>query len=354
MVSDTVSGGFTGFHDYAPFGEEVQGGYAGRTSDWGTLSNGTDYLNQRYTGAERDTETTLDFLQARYLANQQARFVSADPAGNFVADPTNPQTWNMYSYTWNNPLAFVDPTGLCTVVNGQYAEDGGQPCPPPPSSSVTVSGDPFATPGIYQPGTCYGIIVDGEYTGSTCPGGGGGGATGGGGGGTGPPPQLPAPSTGCVRARFVSAAKGLVSLGVARTKFGLVVGSLASTPVTGPVGIAGAVYGIVGAAGNVAAAGIQFVGAISGYTRVADDSANVATTVTTLGGLATLVLTRGNLEKASLAASFESMGTSGVNGGMTGHLIDQTATSMQKLFLAADLGQNAADAVGLNTSGACH
>jgi hypothetical protein len=82
MVSDTVSGGFTGFHDYAPFGEEVLNN-AGRTPDWGTVANGTDYLNQRYTGAERDTETTLDFLQARYLANQQARFCVGGPGGEF-------------------------------------------------------------------------------------------------------------------------------------------------------------------------------------------------------------------------------------------------------------------------------
>jgi RHS repeat-associated protein len=112
MVSDAAENGFTGFHDYAPFGEEALSGYAGRTGNWGTLANGTDYLNQRYTAAERDTESTLDFMQARYLANQQARFVSVDPAGNFVADPTNPQTWNMYGYTASNPLAFVDPTGM--------------------------------------------------------------------------------------------------------------------------------------------------------------------------------------------------------------------------------------------------
>ena len=168
MVSDTLAGGFTGFHDYAPFGEEALSGYAGRTGNWGTLTNGADYLNQRYTGAERDTETTLDFLQARYLANQQARFVSVDPVGNFVANPANPQSWNMYSYAGNNPLAYLDPSGLCTVESGQYVEDGGQPCPAPPSFSITVSGDPFATPGIYQPGTCYGIIVDGDYLGSSC------------------------------------------------------------------------------------------------------------------------------------------------------------------------------------------
>ncbi len=62
MVSDAAAGGFTGFHDDAPFGAEVLSN-ARRTADWGTAANGTDYLNQRYTGAERDTESTLDFCR---------------------------------------------------------------------------------------------------------------------------------------------------------------------------------------------------------------------------------------------------------------------------------------------------
>ena len=110
-MSDTVAGGFTGFHDYAPFGGEVLNN-AGRTPDWGTAANGTDYLNQRYTGADRDPETMLDFMQARYMANQQARFTVPDPAGTFVADPANPQSWNLYSYAWNNPLGSKYASGL--------------------------------------------------------------------------------------------------------------------------------------------------------------------------------------------------------------------------------------------------
>ena len=112
MISTALSGGFTSFHDFAGFGEEVTTGFAGRPTGWGTASNGPDNLNQRFTGAERDTETGLDNLQARYLASAEARFMRPDPAGNFVADPTSPQNWNLYSYVWNNPLLYFDPSGV--------------------------------------------------------------------------------------------------------------------------------------------------------------------------------------------------------------------------------------------------
>jgi hypothetical protein len=54
------------------------------------------------------------------------------PAGFAAVDPTNPQSWDRYTYVANNPLAYVDPTGLCdpyseicvTVVdcNGLYTD----------------------------------------------------------------------------------------------------------------------------------------------------------------------------------------------------------------------------------------
>jgi RHS repeat-associated protein len=63
------------------------------------------------THKERDNETGLDFFGARYYGSTQGRFISPDPllsSGHLE----NPQTWNRYPYTLNNPLALVDPTGL--------------------------------------------------------------------------------------------------------------------------------------------------------------------------------------------------------------------------------------------------
>jgi RHS repeat-associated protein len=91
-----VSGGVVDSMDYLPFGEQIAG------------SSSTTH---KFTGYERDAESGLDNAQARYNSSSLGRFMSPDPIGNFVADATNPQTWNLYAYALNNPLLYVDPTG---------------------------------------------------------------------------------------------------------------------------------------------------------------------------------------------------------------------------------------------------
>jgi RHS repeat-associated protein len=39
------------------------------------------------------------------------RWLSPDPLGQDAADPSDPQTWNMYAYVRNNPTTNTDPTG---------------------------------------------------------------------------------------------------------------------------------------------------------------------------------------------------------------------------------------------------
>jgi uncharacterized protein RhaS with RHS repeats len=48
---------------------------------------------------------------ARYYGSSLGRFVTPDP-GNIGVNRLNPQSWNAYSYTLNNPLSLTDPTGL--------------------------------------------------------------------------------------------------------------------------------------------------------------------------------------------------------------------------------------------------
>jgi RHS repeat-associated protein len=82
----------------------------GSSSSTGTLTN-----SFRYTGREFDSETALLYLRARYLDSTTGRFLSEDPV-NFAGGI------NFYRYAANNPIAFVDPSGLapkcpnCSIV----------------------------------------------------------------------------------------------------------------------------------------------------------------------------------------------------------------------------------------------
>jgi RHS repeat-associated protein len=69
-------------------------------------------LTQRFTGKERDSESGVDFFEARYMSSAQGRFTNSDPSGAAASSRSDPQSWNMYAYGRNNPLLYVDPDGL--------------------------------------------------------------------------------------------------------------------------------------------------------------------------------------------------------------------------------------------------
>ncbi len=104
-------------HDYLPFGEEIGAGVGIRTAAQGYSA---DCIRQKFTGYEKDTETGLDYAQARYYANMQGRFTSVD-AGPFT--PADPQNFNRYAYVQNNPLKFRDPSGNIIELTGDQAQD---------------------------------------------------------------------------------------------------------------------------------------------------------------------------------------------------------------------------------------
>ena len=72
-----------------------------------------------YTGRELDTETGLYYHRARYYDSSIGRFISEDPI-RFDGDGPN-----LYGYTSNDPINFIDPLGLVkTKVFGQTIEIG--------------------------------------------------------------------------------------------------------------------------------------------------------------------------------------------------------------------------------------
>ena len=64
---------------------------------------GTSDNPRKFTGKEWDTDSNLYYFAARYYDPYIGRFTQRDPIGDGV---------NYYAYTYNNPLKFVDPTGL--------------------------------------------------------------------------------------------------------------------------------------------------------------------------------------------------------------------------------------------------
>jgi RHS repeat-associated protein len=73
--------------------------------------------SSRSTGKERDTESGNDYFDARYYSSTMGRFLSPDWSAKEEPVPyanlEDPQSFDLYSYVRNNPLARTDPDGHC-------------------------------------------------------------------------------------------------------------------------------------------------------------------------------------------------------------------------------------------------
>jgi RHS repeat-associated protein len=78
--------------DYNPFGEA-------------TVTTGLITNNLRFPGQYYDAETNLHYNMRRYYDPAIGRFITSDPIGLGAG-------FNTYSYVSNNPINFIDPTGL--------------------------------------------------------------------------------------------------------------------------------------------------------------------------------------------------------------------------------------------------
>ncbi|WP_253685076.1 MULTISPECIES: RHS repeat-associated core domain-containing protein [unclassified Treponema] len=84
------------------------------------VAAGLDKLPFRFTGKELDEETGLYYYGARYLDPKYSRWLSGDPALNdYMAGSSvgeggiyNTVNFNVYHYGGNNPIKYVDPTGM--------------------------------------------------------------------------------------------------------------------------------------------------------------------------------------------------------------------------------------------------
>jgi RHS repeat-associated protein len=99
--------------DYYPWGGELQ------------FVN-SDSNHFKFGGHERDSETGLDYMLARYYSNPLARFLTPDWGSKPITVPyanfSNPQSLNLYTCTENNPTTLADPDGHEDLHPGDWGE----------------------------------------------------------------------------------------------------------------------------------------------------------------------------------------------------------------------------------------
>jgi RHS repeat-associated protein len=93
-------------NDYLPFGK-------------GTGETGLEHFEEKFSGKSLDTETGLHYFNSRWYDASLGRFISEDP---LRFGP------HWYTYTSNNPLSRLDPTGTLdfqiNLGNGQFLDTG--------------------------------------------------------------------------------------------------------------------------------------------------------------------------------------------------------------------------------------
>ncbi len=127
------SGGIVDKLKYDPFGNRI-------AFDLPLQASGLPASGIRVGFAEQtqDDEPSLNMvdMRGRVYDPAQARFLSPDP---IVARPESGQSFNPYSYVWNNPLRYRDPSGF------EPYPDGFEPC-----GSSVANGCSFPIVDIYR------------------------------------------------------------------------------------------------------------------------------------------------------------------------------------------------------------
>jgi len=97
--------------DFYPYGGE-------RTPIVNTCSQ-----SYKFTGKERDSESGLDDMGARYYSSSMGRFTISDPMFLNADRLAEPQRLNLYLYSRDNPLRYFDPTGLDDITYDQSGKE---------------------------------------------------------------------------------------------------------------------------------------------------------------------------------------------------------------------------------------
>jgi len=104
----SISGNVLGRMDYQAFGEQIPSNIGQRTAV-GFMN--ADSIRHRYALTENDTATGLNDTWWRKLENRSGRWTSPDPYNGSMS-LGDPQSFNRNSYVQNDPVNFIDPSGL--------------------------------------------------------------------------------------------------------------------------------------------------------------------------------------------------------------------------------------------------
>jgi RHS repeat-associated protein len=120
--------------DHEPFGKRIEPSGKDFTGGFTGVALG-------FTGQRMDDDLGLVNLTGRIYDPTQRRFLSPDP---FVPRPLNAQSYNRFSYVYNDPLNLIDPSGFTG------SEGAGTTCDPtlancPPAQDYSGGPDSYAT-----------------------------------------------------------------------------------------------------------------------------------------------------------------------------------------------------------------
>lgn len=99
------------FQAHEPWGRRQENDWGGviyNELSGGKLSQQTYATSRGFTDHEHLDGVGLIHMNGRVYDPLIGRFISPDP---WIQDPKNSQSYNRYSYVWNNPLRYTDPTG---------------------------------------------------------------------------------------------------------------------------------------------------------------------------------------------------------------------------------------------------
>jgi len=88
---------------YEPFGQTVS------PSNPGVIIPSRSSVDLGFTGQTDDSDLALINMKGRIYDPKIGKFLTPDP---FIQDPLDSESLNRYSYAWNNPLKWVDPSGF--------------------------------------------------------------------------------------------------------------------------------------------------------------------------------------------------------------------------------------------------